>query len=92
MVNSIGYIRFQLDSMKHTGYYSYDLLFRMFEKEIMHPEHNEFFESKPYKERFDWLYHMRTDTEPEPEPEPDQPLFISFEEQFGHSLRFNAGL
>ena len=28
----------------------------------------------------------------EPEPEPNQPLFTSFEEQFGHLFRFNIGI
>jgi len=31
-------------------------------------------------------------SDPEPEPEPNQPLFISFEEQYGHLFKFNAGL
>ena len=28
----------------------------------------------------------------EPEPEPTQPLFISFEEQFGHLFKSNIGV
>ena len=43
---------------------------------------------------------MFSDTEPEPaggrlgyaEQEPSQPLFISFEEQFGHLFKSNIGI
>ena len=31
-------------------------------------------------------------SETEPEPEPIQPLFISFEEQFGHLFKSNIGV
>ena len=31
-------------------------------------------------------------SETEPEPEPTQPLFISFEEQFGHLFKSNIGV
>ncbi len=33
---------------------------------------------------------MFSDTEPEPEP--NQPLFISFEERFGHLFKSNSGI
>ena len=35
---------------------------------------------------------MFPDTEPEPELEPTQPLFISFEEQYGHLFKSNIGV
>ena len=35
---------------------------------------------------------MFPDTEPEPEPEQTQPLFISFEERFGHLFKSNIGV
>ena len=31
-------------------------------------------------------------SEPEPELEPTQPLFLSYEEQFGHLFKSNIGI